>query len=178
MNTNPCVRAHRHGGIDASLYDGASRWLSLPDGGRSNRSFDLAAHFDAARGQSTYAQVAQAIAGNQDISFVPGTSTDPPTPCSRRQTPRRFRTYGPGVQQPNFFGSWRRSMHSPIGAPEQAHADAWSTRPRMAGSSRRHCGDPRWMRRRRDIVCGEGQALAWPLGIGRSVLRLMATRMQ
>ena len=93
---------------NASLYDGASAaGRSLSDGGSRQPRRELAAILLPRAVNPTYAQVAQAIAGNQDIVFerVDFDRADGAHPARERCSPTAARTSPPwSIQQPNFFG--------------------------------------------------------------------------
>ncbi len=93
---------------NASLYDGASALAeACLMAVRANRGSNSRRILVPRTVNPIYAQVAQAIAGNQDIVFE-GVDFDRSTGCTRS---KRLRPYGGQdftalvIQQPNFFGS-------------------------------------------------------------------------
>jgi glycine dehydrogenase subunit 1 len=130
----------------------------------------------------TYAQVAHAIAGNQDISFEPvdfdrsagRTLLSALQPYSGQDIAALV------VQQPNFFGSfeevdaltdWAHENKLLVIAVVNPTSLALLKPPGQWGTSLdgRHGAD---------IVCGEGQPLGVPLAAGGPYFGFMATRMQ
>jgi glycine dehydrogenase subunit 1 len=128
----------------------------------------------------TYAQVAQAIAGNQDISFVP-VDFDRSAGRTLLETLQAFSGQdftALVVQQPNFFGSleevdaltnWAHQNKIMVIAVVNPTSLALLKPPAVWGAD----GAPG-----ADIVCGEGQALGVPLASGGPYFGFMATRMQ
>jgi glycine dehydrogenase subunit 1 len=168
---------------NASLYDGAS---ALAEASlmavRSNRSSNSRRILMPRAVNPTYAQVAQAIAGNQDISFVPvdfdraagRTLLEALKPHSGQDFTALV------VQQPNFFGSleevdaltdWAHdnkimliAVVNPVSLALVKPPGEWGAIVDGARGA--------------DIVCGEGQALGVPLSSGGPYFGFMATRMQ
>src|SRR6202789_875093 len=168
---------------NASLYDGASALAeACLMAVRSNRSSSSRRILMPRSVNPTYAQVAQAIAGNQDISFVPvefdrttgRTLLDALKPFSGQDFTALV------VQQPNFFGSleevdaltdWAHAHKVLLIAVVNPTSLALLKPPGEWGSGK----DGRWGA---DIVCGEGQPLGVPLASGGPYFGFMATRMQ
>jgi glycine dehydrogenase subunit 1 len=129
----------------------------------------------------TYAQVAQAIAGNQDISFV---SVDFDR-SSGRTLLDALKPFGGQdytalvVQQPNFFGS----LEEIDALTDWAHQNKIMLIAVVNPTSLALLKPPgQWGAvidgaRGADIVCGEGQALGVPLSSGGPYFGFMATRM-
>ena len=168
---------------NASLYDGAS---ALAEASlmavRSNRSSNSRRILMPRAVNPTYAQVAQAIAGNQDISFVPvdfdraagRTLLEVLKPHSGQDFTALV------VQQPNFFGSleevdaltnWAHDNKIMLIAVVNPTSLALLKPPGEWGASVDGAQGA-------DIVCGEGQALGVPLSSGGPYFGFMATRMQ
>jgi glycine dehydrogenase subunit 1 len=168
---------------NASLYDGASALAeACLMAVRSNRSSSSRRILMPRAVNPTYAQVAQAIAGNQDISFVPvdfdratgRTLLDALKPFSGQDFTALV------VQQPNFFGSLEE-----VGAlTDWAHENKIMLIAVVNPTSMALLKPPgEWGAtvdgaRGADIVCGEGQALGVPLSSGGPYFGFMATRMQ
>jgi glycine dehydrogenase subunit 1 len=122
----------------------------------------------------TYAKVAAAIAGNQDIGFEPvdydreqgRTLLDALQGYSGRDFTALV------LQQPNFFGNLEE-----VGAlADWAHANKILVIAVVNPTSLALLAPPgRWGA---DIVCGEGQPLGIPLSSGGPYFGFMATRMQ
>jgi glycine dehydrogenase subunit 1 len=172
---------------NASLYDGASALAeACLMAVRSNRNSSSRRILMPRAVNPTYAQVAQAIAGNQDISFVP---VDFDRSTGRTLLEALSAYSGQDftalvVQQPNFFGS----LEEVDALTDWAHANKimliavvnptslallkapgeWGA-PAIAAPGAAHGAD---------IVCGEGQALGVPLASGGPYFGFMATRMQ
>jgi glycine dehydrogenase subunit 1 len=167
---------------NASLYDGASALAeACLMAVRSNRSSSSRRILMPRAVNPTYAQVAQAIAGNQDISFVPvdfdraagRTLLEALKPHSGQDFTALV------VQQPNFFGSleevdaltdWAHHNKIMLIAVVNPTSLALLKPPGEWGASVDGA-------RGADIVCGEGQALGVPLSSGGPYFGFMATRM-
>jgi glycine dehydrogenase subunit 1 len=167
---------------NASLYDGASALAeACLMAVRSNRGSSSRRILMPRTVNPTYAQVAQAIAGNQDISFVPvdfdriagRTLLDALKPHSGQDFTALV------VQQPNFFGSleevdaltdWAHENKIMLIAVVNPTSLALLKPPGEWGAI---IGGARGA----DIVCGEGQALGVPLSSGGPYFGFMATRM-
>ena len=167
---------------NASLYDGAS---ALAEGClmavRANRGSTSRRILLPRAVNPTYAQVARAIAGNQDISFE---SVDFDRSAGRTLLTALQRYGGQDftalvIQQPNFFGSfeevdaltdWAHANKLLVIAVVNPTSLALLKPPGQWGASVEHHGA--------DIVCGEGQPLGVPLASGGPYFGFMATRMQ
>jgi glycine dehydrogenase subunit 1 len=131
---------------------------------------------------SIYTQVAQAIAGNQDIAFE-GVDFDRSTGCTALEA---LKVHGGKdftalvIQQPNFFGS----LEEVDALTDWAHANRLMVIAVVNPTSLALLKPPgQWGseidgRRGADIVCGEGQPLGVPLASGGPYFGFMATRMQ
>jgi glycine dehydrogenase subunit 1 len=166
---------------NASLYDGASALAeACLMAVRSNRFSSSRRILMPRAVNPTYAQVAQAIAGNQDISFVPvdfdrssgRTLLDALKPFSGQDFTALV------LQQPNFFGSleevdaltdWAHENKIMVIATVNPTSLAILKPPSQWGAVVGAQGA--------DIVCGEGQALGVPLSSGGPYFGFMATRM-
>src|ERR1700719_963169 len=166
---------------NASLYDGASALAeACLMAVRSNRHSTSRRILMPRTVNPTYAQVAQAIAGNQDISFVP-VDFDRSAGRTLLETLQGFSGQdftALVVQQPNFFGSleevdalndWAHQNQIMLIAVVNPTSLALLKPPGVWGLD----GVPG-----ADIVCGEGQALGVPLASGGPYFGFMATRMQ
>jgi glycine dehydrogenase subunit 1 len=166
---------------NASLYDGASALAeACLMAVRSNRHSTSRRILMPRTVNPTYTQVAQAIAGNQDISFVP-VDFDRSAGRTLLETLQAFKGQdftALVVQQPNFFGSleevdaltnWAHQNQIMVIAVVNPTSLALLKPPAVWGSD----GVPG-----ADIVCGEGQALGVPLASGGPYFGFMATRMQ
>jgi glycine dehydrogenase subunit 1 len=166
---------------NASLYDGASALAeACLMAVRSNRHSTSRRILMPRTVNPTYAQVAQAIAGNQDISFVP-VDFDRSAGRTLLETLQAFSGQdftALVVQQPNFFGSleevdaltdWAHQNQIMLIAVVNPTSLALLKPPGVWGPD----GVPG-----ADIVCGEGQALGVPLASGGPYFGFMATRMQ
>jgi glycine dehydrogenase subunit 1 len=166
---------------NASLYDGASALAeACLMAVRSNRHSTSRRILMPRTVNPTYAQVAQAIAGNQDISFVP-VDFDRSAGRTLLETLQAFSGQdftALVVQQPNFFGSleevdaltnWAHQNKIMVIAVVNPTSLALLKPPAAWGAD----GAPG-----ADIVCGEGQALGVPLASGGPYFGFMATRMQ
>src|SRR5450755_1871964 len=168
---------------NASLYDGASALAeACLMAVRSNRRSSSRRILMPRAVNPTYAQVAQAIAGNQDISFVP-VDFDHVVGRTLLET---LKSYGGQdftalvIQQPNFFGSleevdaitdWAHANNIMLIAVVNATSLAMLKAPGQWGAMRDGAQGA-------DIVCGEGQALGVPLASGGPYFGFMSTRMQ
>src|SRR6202142_3113220 len=166
---------------NASLYDGASALAeACLMAVRSNRSSSSRRILMPRAVNPTYAQVAQAIAGNQDISFVP-VEFDRSAGRTLLEALKPFNGQdftALVLQQPNFFGSleevdalndWAHQNKIMVIAVVNPTSLALLKPPAVWGAD----GAPG-----ADIVCGEGQALGVPLASGGPYFGFMATRMQ
>jgi glycine dehydrogenase subunit 1 len=166
---------------NASLYDGASALAeACLMAVRSNRHSTSRRILMPRTVNPTYAQVAQAIAGNQDITFVP-VDFDRSAGRTLLETLQAFSGQdftALVVQQPNFFGSleevdalndWAHQNQIMLIAVVNPTSLALLKPPAVWGAD----GVPG-----ADIVCGEGQALGVPLASGGPYFGFMATRMQ
>jgi glycine dehydrogenase subunit 1 len=167
---------------NASLYDGASALAeACLMAVRSNRSSSSRRILMPRAVNPTYAQVAQAIAGNQDINFVPvdfdrssgRTLLDALKPFSGQDFTALV------LQQPNFFGS----LEEVDALTDWAHANKIMLIAVVNPTSLAILKPPsQWGAvadgaHGADIVCGEGQALGVPLSSGGPYFGFMATRM-
>jgi glycine dehydrogenase subunit 1 len=168
---------------NASLYDGASALAeACLMAVRANRSSTSRRILMPRTVNPTYAQVAQAIAGNQDISFVP-VDFDKGTGCLAVEALMSYSGQdftALVIQQPNFFGSmeevdaladWARQNKIMLIAVVNPTSLALLKPPGLWGSPQNGVHGA-------DIVCGEGQALGVPLASGGPYFGFMATRMQ
>jgi glycine dehydrogenase subunit 1 len=171
---------------NASLYDGASALAeSCLMAVRANRNSSSRRILMPRTVNPTYAQVSQAIAGNQDISFVPvdfdrsagRTLLEALEPYSGQDFTALV------VQQPNFFGSleevdaltdWAHRNNVMLIAVVNPTSLALLKPPGEWGT----VADSHHGAHGADIVCGEGQALGVPLASGGPYFGFMATRMQ
>jgi glycine dehydrogenase subunit 1 len=168
---------------NASLYDGASALAeACLMAVRANRGSNSRRILLPRAVNPTYGQVAQAIAGNQDISFEP---VDFDRSAGRTLLAALQPYSGQDiaalvVQQPNFFGSfeevdaltdWAHENKLLVIAVVNPTSLALLKPPGQWGTSLdgRHGAD---------IVCGEGQPLGVPLAAGGPYFGFMATRMQ
>jgi glycine dehydrogenase subunit 1 len=167
---------------NASLYDGASALAeACLMAVRSNRGSSSRRILMPRAVNPTYHQVAQAIAGNQDISFV-AVDFDRAT---GRTLLEALKPYSGQdftalvVQQPNFFGSleeideltdWAHANKIMLIAVVNPTSLALLKAPGQWGA-------PVDGAQGADIVCGEGQALGVPLSSGGPYFGFMATRM-
>ncbi|MGO9948174.1 MAG: aminomethyl-transferring glycine dehydrogenase subunit GcvPA [Steroidobacteraceae bacterium] len=167
---------------NASLYDGASALAeACLMAVRANRGSTSRRILLPRAVNPTYAKVARAIAGNQDISFE---SVDFDRSAGRTLL-TALQRYGAQdftalvIQQPNFFGSfeevdaltdWAHANKLLVIAVVNPTSLALLKPPGQWGTSPDHHGA--------DIVCGEGQPLGVPLASGGPYFGFMATRMQ
>jgi glycine dehydrogenase subunit 1 len=167
---------------NASLYDGASALAeACLMAVRANRNSTSRRILMPRAVNPTYAQVAQAIAGNQEISFVPvdfdrstgRTLLEALQPYSGQDFTALV------LQQPNFFGSleevdaltdWAHANKIMLIAVVNPTSLALLKAPGQWGAIRDGAQGA-------DIVCGEGQALGVPLASGGPYFGFMATRM-
>jgi len=167
---------------NASLYDGASALAeACLMAVRSNRSSTSRRILMPRAVNPTYAQVAQAIAGNQDISFVP-VDFDPSSGRTVLDALKPFsgQDYTALViQQPNFFGG----LEEVDALTDWAHDNKILAIAVVNPTSLALLKPPgQWGAvvngvQGADIVCGEGQALGVPLSSGGPYFGFMATRM-
>jgi glycine dehydrogenase subunit 1 len=168
---------------NASLYDGASALAeACLMAVRANRSSTSRRILMPRAVNPTYAQVAAAIAGNQDITYQ---SVDYDRASGRTLLEALAPYSGQDftalvLQQPNFFGSleevdaltdWAHQNNIMIIAVVNPTSLALLKAPGDWGSSVDG-------KQGADIVCGEGQALGVPLASGGPYFGFMATRMQ
>jgi glycine dehydrogenase subunit 1 len=160
---------------NASLYDGASALAeACLMAVRANRASSSRRVLVPRSVNPTYAKVAAAIAGNQDIGFEP---VDFDREQGRTLLDALQAYSGQDVtalvlQQPNFFGNLEE-----VGAlSDWAHANKVLVIAVVNPTSLALLEAPgRWGA---DIVCGEGQPLGIPLSSGGPYFGFMATRMQ
>jgi glycine dehydrogenase subunit 1 len=168
---------------NASLYDGASALAeACLMAVRAHRVSNSRRILLPRALNPTYAQVAHAIAGNQEIIF----ETVDFDRSSGRTLLESLQPYGGQditalvIQQPNFFGCleevdelthWAHqnrimviAVVNPLSLALLAPPGQWGAR----------SGDTLGA----DIVCGEGQPLGVPLSVGGPYFGFMATRMQ
>ncbi len=167
---------------NASLYDGASALAeACLMAVRANRASNSRRILLPRAVNPIYAQVAQSIAGNQNIVF----ETVDFDRAAGRTLLESLQSYGGQdvtavvIQQPNFFGSleevdqltdWAHenkilvvAVVNPISLALLKPPGQWGAAPGNQGA---------------DIVCGEGQPLGVPLSAGGPYFGFMATRMQ
>ena len=168
---------------NASLYDGASALAeACLMAVRANRASNSRRILMPRAVNSIYAQVAQSIAGNQDIVFetvdfdraAGRTALESLQPYSGQDITALV------VQQPNFFGTleevdeltdWAHQNKIMIVAVVNPISLALLKPPGLWGA-------PIAGNQGADIVCGEGQPLGVPLSSGGPYFGFMATRMQ
>ncbi len=168
---------------NASLYDGASALAeACLMAVRSNRASSSRRVLLPRSLNPTYAQVARAIAGNQDISFEPVDFDR----GQGRTLLESLQAYNGQdftalvVQQPNFFGN----LEEVDSLTDWAHANKILLIAVVNPTSLALLKPPgRWGQvfegtQGADIVCGEGQALGVPLSSGGPYFGFMTTRMQ
>jgi glycine dehydrogenase subunit 1 len=168
---------------NASLYDGASALAeACLMAVRANRTVNSRRILLPRAVNPTYAQVARAIAGNQDIVFetVDFDRSAGRTPLESVQSYSGQEVTALVIQQPNFFGSleevdqltdWAHQNKILVIAVVNPTSLALLKPPGQWGSAiGGHQGA--------DIVCGEGQPLGVPLASGGPYFGFMATRMQ
>jgi glycine dehydrogenase subunit 1 len=168
---------------NASLYDGASALAeACLMAVRANRAVNSRRILLPRALNPTYAQVARAIAGNQDIVF----ETVEYDRAAGRTLLESVQAYGGQevtalvIQQPNFFGSleevdqltdWAHQNKILVIAVVNPTSLAVLKPPgQWGGAGGGTLGA--------DIVCGEGQPLGVPLASGGPYFGFMATRMQ
>jgi glycine dehydrogenase subunit 1 len=168
---------------NASLYDGASALAEAclmavrANRGSASRRVLLPRSLNP-----TYAQVAAAIAGNQDIHFeaVDFDREQGKTPLEALQAYSGQDITALVVQQPNFFGN----LEDVDALTDWAHANNVLLIAVVNPISLALLKPPgQWGRmlegkQGADIVCGEGQPLGVPLSSGGPYFGFMATRMQ
>jgi glycine dehydrogenase subunit 1 len=168
---------------NASLYDGASALAeSCLMAVRSNRGSNSKRILLPRAVNSIYAQVAQAIAGTQDIGFeMVDFDRSTGTTALEALQPHAGKDFTALViQQPNFFGS----LEEVDALTDWAHANKLLVIAVVNPTSLALVKPPgTWGsrvdgRRGADIVCGEGQPLGVPLASGGPYFGFMATRMQ
>jgi glycine dehydrogenase subunit 1 len=168
---------------NASLYDGASALAeACLMAVRANRSSTSRRILMPRAVNPTYAQVALAIAGNQDITFET-VDFDRAAGSTLLETLKPYAGQdftALVVQQPNFFGSleevdaltdWAHENKMMLIAVVNPTALALLKPPGQWGAAVEG-------KQGADIVCGEGQALGVPLASGGPYFGFMATRMQ
>jgi glycine dehydrogenase subunit 1 len=168
---------------NASLYDGASALAeACLMAVRANRNSTSRRILMPRAVNTVYAQVAAAIAGNQDIGFQ---SVDYDRAAGRTLLEALAAFSGQDftalvLQQPNFFGGleevdaltdWAHQNNVMVIAVVNPTSLALLKAPGEWGSSVDG-------KQGADIVCGEGQALGVPLASGGPYFGFMATRMQ
>jgi glycine dehydrogenase subunit 1 len=167
---------------NASLYDGASALAeACLMAIRANRAVQTRRVLVPRSVNPVYVQVAQTIAGNQDIGFD-FLDFD----AAGRVSPEALQAH-PGkdytalvIQQPNFFGN----LEDVDALTDWAHANKMMViavvNPISLGLLKppAEWGAHEAGRLGADIVCGEGQPLGVPLSCGGPYFGFMATRMQ
>jgi glycine dehydrogenase subunit 1 len=168
---------------NASLYDGASALAeACLMAVRANRAANSRRILLPRALNPTYAQVAQAIAGNQGIVFetVDFDRSAGRTPLESLQPFSGQDVTALVIQQPNFFGSleevdqltdWAHQNKILVIAVVNPTSLALLKPPGQWGSAMEGNHGA-------DIVCGEGQPLGVPLASGGPYFGFMATRMQ
>jgi glycine dehydrogenase subunit 1 len=168
---------------NASLYDGASALAeACLMAVRANRTVNSRRILLPRAVNPTYAQVARAIAGNQDIVFetVDFDRSAGRTPLESLQSYSGQEITALVIQQPNFFGNleevdqltdWAHQNKILVIAVVNPTSLALLKPPGQWGSA---IGGNQGA----DIVCGEGQPLGVPLASGGPYFGFMATRMQ
>jgi len=167
---------------NASLYDGASALAeACLMAVRANRASHSRRVLVARSVNPIYAQVAQTIAGNQDVGFD-FVDID----AAGRVSPEVLQPLGGKeytalvIQQPNFFGN----LEDVDALTDWAHANKMLVIAVVNPTSLALLKAPgEWGARAdghlgADIVCGEGQPLGVPLSCGGPYFGFMATRMQ
>jgi len=168
---------------NASLYDGASALAeACLTAVRANRASNSRRVLVPRTLNPTYLQVAQAIAGNQNVAFE---SVDFDRTLGRTLV-ESLRPYEGRdftalvVQQPNYFGV----LEEVDELVDWAHANKMLViavvNPTSLGILKAPgvWGSPASAARGADIVCGEGQPLGVPLASGGPYFGFMTTRMQ
>jgi glycine dehydrogenase subunit 1 len=167
---------------NASLYDGASALAeACLMAIRANRSSNARRVLVPRTVNPIYAQVAQTIAGNQDVGFdfVDFDATGRvPLESLRAHEGKDYTALV--IQQPNFFGN----LEEVDVLTDWAHANKIMVIAVVNPTSLGLLKPPgEWGARAEghlgaDIVCGEGQPLGVPLSCGGPYFGFMATRMQ
>jgi glycine dehydrogenase subunit 1 len=168
---------------NASLYDGASALAeACLMAVRANRGSTSRRILLPRAVNPTYAQVARAIAGNQDITFQ---NVDFDRSAGRTLLTSLQPFSGQDftaliIQQPNFFGSFEEVDALTDWAHENKLLVIAVVNPISLALLRPpgQWGAARDGHRGADIVCGEGQPLGVPLASGGPYFGFMATRMQ
>jgi glycine dehydrogenase subunit 1 len=168
---------------NASLYDGASALAeACLMAVRANRGSTSRRILLPRAVNPTYAQVARAIAGNQDIDFE---TVDFDRSAGRTLLAALQPLSGQDftaliIQQPNFFGSFEEVDALTDWAHENKLLVIAVVNPTSLALLRPpgQWGAARDGHRGADIVCGEGQPLGVPLASGGPYFGFMATRMQ
>ena len=173
---------------NASLYDGASALAeACLMAIRSNRASNSRRILMPRAVNPTYAQVARAIAGNQNLTFesVDFDRTAGRTLLAALQAYSGQDFTALVLQQPNFFGcleevdaltDWAHDNKMLVIAVVNPTSLAILIAPGQWGAAER--GAAAAGQRGADIVCGEGQPLGVPLASGGPYFGFMATRMQ
>ena len=167
---------------NASLYDGASALAeACLMAIRAHRSSDSRRVLVPRTVNPIYAQVAQTIAGNQDVGFDFVDFDAAGRLSLEALRPHEGKDYTALViQQPNFFGN----LEDVDALTDWAHANKMMVIAVVNPTSLALLKPPgEWGahadgHRGADIVCGEGQPLGVPLSGGGPYFGFMATRMQ
>ena len=168
---------------NASMYDGASALAeACLMAVRANRGSKSRRVLLPRAVNPTYARVARAIAGNQDIGFEP-VDFDRSTGCTLLES---LRTYTGQdftalvLQQPNFFGNLEEVDQVTDWAHENNIMLIAVVNPISLGLLKPpgQWGSAQHGKQGADIACGEGQPLGVPLASGGPYFGFMATRMQ
>ena len=168
---------------NASLYDGASALAeACLMAVRANRAVNSRRILLPRTVNPTYAQVARAIAGNQDIVFetVDFDRASGRTPLESVQSYSGQEITALVIQQPNFFGSLEEVDQLTDWAHQNKILVIAVVNPTSLALLKPpgQWGDAAGGNRGADIVCGEGQPLGVPLASGGPYFGFMATRMQ
>jgi glycine dehydrogenase subunit 1 len=168
---------------NASLYDGASALAeACLTAVRANRASNSRRVLVPRTLNPTYLQVAQSIAGNQNVAFEPvdfdrglgRTLVESLQPYEGQDFTALV------IQQPNYFGvleevdelvDWAHANKMLVIAVVNPTSLAILKAPGLWGT-------PESAARGADIVCGEGQPLGVPLASGGPYFGFMTTRMQ
>ncbi|HEY2681927.1 MAG TPA: aminomethyl-transferring glycine dehydrogenase subunit GcvPA [Steroidobacteraceae bacterium] len=164
---------------NASLYDGASALAeACLMAIRANRASNARRILIPRTVNPVYAQVAQAIAGNQDLSFE---FVDFDRATGRISLEALNRHAGAEacalvLQQPNFFGTLEEVDALTDWAHQRKMLVIAVVNPTSLAILKPpgEWGGPGGV----DVVCGEGQALGVPLSLGGPYFGFMTTRMQ